>query len=78
MAKKMAKKTTVSLNINNCLDCPFHEVRRDPDPDDWFCIDDVKVVCLTGERNVTEGCRPYMTRKESEIPDWCPLIPKKR
>ncbi|MCC6405070.1 MAG: hypothetical protein IT405_01645 [Candidatus Yanofskybacteria bacterium] len=29
----------------NCMDCPHHEVVRDPDPDDWFCDDDKAIVC---------------------------------
>jgi len=29
----------------NCLDCPFHMVIPDPDPDDWFNDDDEAVVC---------------------------------
>lgn len=29
----------------NCLDCPFHNVIPDPDPNDWFNDDDVAVVC---------------------------------
>lgn len=28
-----------------CIDCPHHEVINDPDPDDWFCDDDLAVVC---------------------------------
>lgn len=31
--------------MNNCMDCPKHEVVNDRDPDDWFCDDDVAVVC---------------------------------
>lgn len=58
-----------------CIECPHHAVLRDPDPDDWFCDDDVKVVCTKAKRNVTVACRPYNTNKEFEtgIPDWCPL-----
>ena len=33
------------LEIKNCLDCPFHKIINDPDPHDWFCDDDVAVVC---------------------------------
>lgn len=29
----------------NCLDCAFHRMIPDPEPDDWFCADDVAVVC---------------------------------
>jgi hypothetical protein len=30
----------------NCLDCPYHRVINDPDPDDWFCDDDQAIVCI--------------------------------
>ena len=70
---------TVYLKIQNCMDCPHHEVQADPDPHDWFCDDDVKVVCKKTTRKnneITVACRPYMTRKECEVPDWCPLSKK--
>lgn len=63
-------KTTV---INNCTECPFHEVQPDPDPNDWFCDDDVKVYCHKSKKNVTCACRPYNIKKESEVPEWCEL-----
>lgn len=63
----------VSLKLTNCMDCPHHRVEADPDPDDWFCDDDIKVVCTKADRNITVACRPYNTRKESDIPEWCPL-----
>jgi len=68
-----------SLTLNNCMDCPHHEVRPDPDPDDWFCDDDEKVVCKLAEEkklenvNITVACRPYKKREECDIPKWCPL-----
>lgn len=31
--------------MNSCLDCSHHQVIRDPDPDDWFCSDDLAIVC---------------------------------
>ena len=66
----------VKLEIENCMDCPDHSVRPDPDPDDWFCDDDEKVVCAHGgqERTITCACRPYNKRKECEIPPWCPRM----
>ena len=45
----------------NCIDCPAHRVLPDPDLDDWFCDDDVKVVCGHAKRNVTAACRPINT-----------------
>lgn len=67
---------TVTLKISNCTECPHHEVRPDPDPDDWFCDDDVKVVCKKTEREdntITAACRPYRVKEESDVPEWCPL-----
>ncbi|MCA9354880.1 MAG: hypothetical protein KC877_05150 [Candidatus Kaiserbacteria bacterium] len=34
-----------NVMYDNCLDCPYHQVISDPDPDDWFCDDDQAVVC---------------------------------
>jgi hypothetical protein len=66
--------------MTNCTDCMHHHVLPDPDPNDWFCDDDVKVICshkesLTpkGMRVITCACRPYNIVKECETPDWCPL-----
>jgi hypothetical protein len=68
----MAK--VVTLKIKNCLDCPHHQVLPDPDPNDWFCDDDEKVVCNKANgRVVTCANRPYETRKSSVVPAWCPL-----
>ncbi len=71
---------TVTPEIKNCVDCPHHAVRPDPDPDDWFNDDDVLVICTRAPVNkggqykrVTSACRPYNIRKECEIPNWCPL-----
>lgn len=78
------------LEITNCIDCPNHEVINDGDPHDWFCDDDVAVVCTKAENHdckgnsvyavernphqaITTACRPYNTRKECEVPSWCPL-----
>ena len=63
----------MSDSITHCVDCPHHQVLPDPDLDDWFCDDDVKVVCTKVQRNITVACRPYRTRHETEVPDWCPL-----
>lgn len=35
----------VTIEITSCIDCPDHEVISDPDPHDWFCDDDMAVVC---------------------------------
>lgn len=71
---------SVKLTIKNCIDCPHHSVEPDPDPDDWFNDDDVKVVCKKTKRKdntITVACRPYQVRQESDVPRWCPLRKKK-
>ena len=60
--------------MSSCVDCPNHRVMRDPDPDDWFNDDDEKLVCTIAQRSVTTACRPYNLRKETNVPEWCPLI----
>lgn len=70
----MAHENEAALKIKNCIDCPFHEVFNDPDPDDWFCDDDMGVKCKKAQRNVTTACRPHHLREESKTPDWCPLL----
>lgn len=49
-------KKEVTLKLDNCMDCPHHQVYPDPDPDDWFCDDDEKVVCNMADRNITIAC----------------------
>lgn len=75
----------VQVELESCMDCPNHRVISDPDPYDWFCDDDVAVVCTKKEKSkdtipngqpfkvITQACRPYNTRRETNIPDWCPL-----
>ncbi len=59
---------------DNCIQCPNHDIRPDPDPHDWFCDDDMKVVCMLNERNCTSACRPYNVERETTPPpEWCPL-----
>jgi len=62
--------------FSNCMDCPNHSVQNDPDPHDWFCDDDLKVVCLLSRQDITWSCRPYNLRKECDTPEWCKLIKK--
>jgi hypothetical protein len=73
---------------DNCHDCAFHKVVRDPEPDDWFNTDDEATLCTkTGpsgsksqyghefpHRAITSADRPYQSRKYSTRPGWCPLM----
>ena len=71
-------RNVVTTKIENCYECQFRTVESDPDPDDWFCDDDVKVVCSkNNDKVITSACRPYNIQKECKgIPDWCPLLKK--
>jgi len=61
-----------------CVDCKYSEIKADPDPDDWFCQDDQKIVCMAENHRVIDcALRPYQT-KNVESPDWCPLKKMKR
>lgn len=58
-----------------CAICANAKTFPDPDPDDWFCDDDVKVLCMAhpDRKQITCACRPYMVAKEcSYTPSWCP------
>lgn len=71
-------RNVVFIKIENCHQCQFHKVENDPDPDDWFNDDDVKVVCTKKHnKTITSACRPYNIKKEcAGIPNWCPLLKK--
>lgn len=71
------KKTKITLKIGSCIECSFHRVLPDPDPDDWFCDDDVKVICSKLNKSITTACRPYNTERETPVPTWCPLLTNK-
>ena len=67
--------------VDNCLDCPNHQVLLDPDPYDSFCRDDEKVICNAAldprtltPKVVTAGNRPYQIRGMATVPQWCPLL----
>lgn len=76
------------MEIQKCIDCQFHKVIADPDPTDWFCADDVAIVCTkeiqtidrqskwTSDRQekrvVSGSLRPYEVKKVAP-PKWCPI-----
>ena len=68
----MSKVITTVTSVDYCDQCPFHKVLPDPDPDDWFNDDDVKIVCVKENKNIDVALRPHHV-KNTEIPDWCPL-----
>jgi|TARA_Y100000310_G_C20598448_1_gene771731 hypothetical protein len=94
--KKLTKKEVIDKLVpeKSCMDCNHHKIIYDPDPEDWFCDDDVAVVCLkvlNKNRNLNSkwesdhseykaiacSIRPYNIRRESIVPQWCPLINRK-
>lgn len=91
ISEETTKGKTMAVNqkdLQKCTQCPYHQVESDPDPDDWFCDDDVKVRCIIStssyrgnhckEPYITVGCRPYRVTNETDIPDWCPLKEEKK
>ena len=42
----MVKKNMKKID-SCCIDCTKHEVISDRDPDDWFCDDDIAVICTS-------------------------------
>lgn len=66
----------ITLDIQSCVECPFHKVEADPDRLDSFCSDDEKLICQKTGKTVTSACRPYNLKKETAVPPWCPLLPK--
>jgi hypothetical protein len=63
----------VKVKMNSCIDCGWHDILPDPDPDDWFCDDDVKVICKKTGQVIIFGCRPHHVRSECKIPMDCPI-----
>ncbi len=41
----MSDKAKEKNRVGSCLDCDFHAIINDRDPNDWFCDDDRAVVC---------------------------------
>lgn len=84
-----AARTKAAVKPSCCMDCPHHQTVADPDKLDWFCDDDVAVLCtispntsggkkwttdeLWPNRAITSSCRPHRQREETARPEWCPL-----
>ena len=64
-----------------CKQCPACKVLPDPDPYDWFCEDDVKMVCSLKlnedkePKTIDVSLRPYQVSKV-KVPNWCPINKK--
>jgi hypothetical protein len=85
--KKKAEKKTPKKEY--CINCEYHRIINDRDPDDWFNNDDVALVCTKlentnkilkskyeSDRNefeVISGSRRPYEVKKVGTPVWCPL-----
>jgi len=54
--------------ITNCIDCQYHKVIADPDPEDWFCDDDVAVICTHPESGRNLHYDPWSKYKADNQP----------
>ena len=70
-ADRRGEKATERQSCEGCPDC---EIRITPDPDDWFCDDDVTVLCkaVSGGCVIAERIRPYLVHERCPVPHWCP------
>lgn len=48
------------MSIANCYHCKNREIIKDPDPDDWFCDDDIAVVCTVTPNDKQNTRSRYM------------------
>lgn len=73
-------------DIKFCIQCQYHKIVPDPDPDDWFNDDDEAILCTVIKSGINDKSysgipypfkmisgsnRPYETKKV-EKPEWCP------
>lgn len=71
-----------TITIKHCVECPYHKVVSDPDPDDWFNDDDCAILCTQLEKSkdsrfpykaIDVALRPYQVDKV-KVPSYCPLL----
>jgi hypothetical protein len=72
-----------------CVECPFHKVIADPDPSDWFNVDDEAIVCTKMKNEKIDLASKYSAdrneykpidvglrpyqTKHIDAPLWCPI-----
>jgi len=49
------------IQKQSCMDCNAHKVISDPDPDDWFCNDDVAVICTLEKNDIKNIDSKYVS-----------------
>lgn len=65
-------KKKIIREIEFCWECPHCKFLHDTDSHDWFCNDDVKLVCAINNNVIERACRPYEA-KNIKIPSTCPF-----
>ena len=74
VVEKVDRKGDMATPRQSCAGCPDCQIRITPDPDDWFCDDDVTVVCkaVSGGYVMAKQIRPYLVHERCPVPCWCP------
>lgn len=67
----------ITIEINNCLECPNHRVIADPDPYDWFCDDDKAIVCTKVPNDEREIASEYLPDRQEYKVVACSIRPHK-
>jgi len=49
--------------MKTCIDCEYHKVIEDPDPNDWFCDDDKAVVCTLEQNDTRDSDSEYASNR---------------
>lgn len=49
-----------------CIECDSHIVIKDSDPDDWFCDDDVAVLCSKADNPIVDSNSRYMADRHEK------------
>lgn len=58
-----------------CIDCKFHKIIPDPDPNDWLCRDDVAIVCTQMANDDIDMKSEYASDRQEYKVVSCSLRP---
>ena len=72
--KKIKKKVKKRVK-KTCMDCSDHEVICDPDPHDWFCDDDMAVICKLAKNPDIKPDSKYMSDRQEFRTSACSCRP---
>lgn len=72
----MTSKTTVTLKIKSCTECPFLKEERAYTADSFEMVFDL--FCTKKKNKKIAGYVGWTKSEQSsvKIPDWCPLLKK--